>query len=123
MPATDKKKGTTTQTPKEDILDVSSMLEPYEDKPIVPADEASAQETPSDETKTPARSPSRERTSRDEPLEERLKEDLKISYEAKGVLDITVGGYGFLRQNYAIDPQKDIYVSTSQIRRFWLRRG
>src|SRR5690242_19474737 len=29
-------------------------------------------------------------------LQERLKDDLKISYEAKGVLDITVGGYGFL---------------------------
>jgi transcription termination factor Rho len=53
----------------------------------------------------------------------RLKEDLKISYEAKGVLDITFGGYGFLRKDYAINPDKDIYVSTSQIRRFWLRKG
>jgi len=57
------------------------------------------------------------------PLEERLREDLKISYNAKGILDITFGGYGFLRQDYVIDPNKDIYVSTSQIRRFWLRRG
>jgi transcription termination factor Rho len=57
------------------------------------------------------------------PLEERLKEDLKISYPAKGILDITFGGYGFLRKDYFIDPNQDIYVSTSQIRRFWLRRG
>lgn len=57
------------------------------------------------------------------PLEERLKDDLKISYMASGVLDITSGGYGFLRHDYSINPQKDIYVSTSQIRRFWLRKG
>ncbi len=57
------------------------------------------------------------------PLGERLKEDLKISYPAKGILDITYGGYGFLRHDYVVDPDKDIYVSTSQIRRFWLRKG
>ncbi len=57
------------------------------------------------------------------PLEERLKDDLKISYMASGVLDITSGGYGFLRHDYSINPLKDIYVSTSQIRRFWLRKG
>jgi len=46
-----------------------------------------------------------------------------LSYTATDVLDVTVGGYGFLRQDYTINPNKDIYVSTSQIRRFWLRRG
>ncbi len=56
-------------------------------------------------------------------LEDRLKEDLKMSYTATGVLDVTIGGYGFLRQDYTINPNEDIYVSTSQIRRFWLRRG
>jgi transcription termination factor Rho len=56
-------------------------------------------------------------------LEEKLKEDLKISYPAKGVLDITFGGYGFLRKDYVLNPDQDIYVSNSQIRRFWLRRG
>ncbi len=59
----------------------------------------------------------------DPPIGEKLKEDLKISYPAKGILDVTFGGYGFLRQDYAINPDRDIYVSTSQIRRFWLRRG
>jgi transcription termination factor Rho len=57
------------------------------------------------------------------PLEERLKEDLKMSYPAKGILDVTFGGYGFLRKDYVINPDNDIYVSTSQIRRFWLRKG
>ncbi|MGB9707071.1 MAG: transcription termination factor Rho [Microgenomates group bacterium] len=83
----------------EQVIDVSSLIEPVEEKPIVPIQEAE-----------PA-------------LEERLKEDLKISYPAKGILDITYGGYGFLRHDYVLDPSKDIYVSTSQIHRFWLRRG
>ncbi len=63
------------------------------------------------------------KSNKDVPLEEKLKEDLKISYPAKGVLDITHGGYGFLRQDYKLNPDKDIYVSVSQIRRFWLRRA
>ena len=46
-----------------------------------------------------------------------------MSYEASGILDVTFGGYGFLRKEYAINPNEDIYVSTSQIRRFWLRKG
>lgn len=78
-------------------LDVSALIEKVEEKPIVPVVELSA--------------------------EERLKEDLKLSYPAKGILDITFGGYGFLRHNYVLSPDKDIYVSTSQIRRFWLRKG
>lgn len=87
-------------------LDVSALIEKTEAKPIIPKEEKPI---------TPA--------SREIPLEERLKDDLKISYEAKGVLDITYGGYGFLRKNYVLSPDADIYVSTSQIRRFWLRRG
>jgi transcription termination factor Rho len=85
----------------DDLLDVSALIEKVEEKPIV------VKEEPKDEID----------------LQERLKEDLKISYPAKGVLDITQGGYGFLRHDYTLDPQRDIYVSTSQIHRFWLRRG
>ena len=99
------------QTKESDELDVSSLIEKVEEKPIVPAEEKPI---------VPVKSTS---TSREVPLEERLKEDLKISYEAKGILDITFGGYGFLRQDYVLSPDRDIYVSTSQIRRFWLRRG
>ncbi|MCX7880997.1 MAG: transcription termination factor Rho [Patescibacteria group bacterium] len=82
------------------ILDVSSILEEGEKKIVI------------DEEKTS-----------DQEREEKLKEDLKISYPASGILDITYGGYGFLRHNYTLNPNADIYVSNSQIRRFWLRRG
>ena len=92
----------------QDNLDVSSMLEKYEEKPIMPIEEKA--------------SPPIRRGGRGV-ISDKLKEDLKMSYEAKGILDVTFGGYGFLRQDYAINPDSDIYVSTSQIRRFWLRRG
>ncbi len=91
-------------------LDVSSLIEKVEEKPIVPAS-------------VPSMGTTAGKPASEVPVEERLKEDLKLSYPAKGVLDITVGGYGFLRQDYALNPDRDIYVSTSQIRRFWLRRG
>jgi len=102
----------TRQEPKKKAdnssFDVSSMLGTYEEKPIVSVDPIP------EEPITPPQPP---------PVEERLKEDLKISYTASGTLDITFGGYGFLRKDFVIDPNQDIYVSTSQIRRFWLRRG
>lgn len=102
------KKTTSTEKKTEvEPLDVSSLIEKYEEKPIVPEKET----------------PNAEKSLTEMPLEERLKEDLKLSYPAKGILDITFGGYGFLRQNYILNPDQDIYVSTSQIRRFWLRRG
>jgi transcription termination factor Rho len=56
------------------------------------------------------------------PLEERIKEDLKMAYSAEGILDIAYGGFGFLRPNFISGPD-DIYVSQSQIRKFWLRPG
>ena len=86
------------KTEDESTLDVSSLIDKVEEKPIMTV-------------------------SMNVTVEERLREDLKISYPAKGVLDITYGGYGFLRQDYTINPDRDIYVSTSQIRRFWLRKG
>jgi transcription termination factor Rho len=94
-----------------DLLDVSAIIEKVEEKPIIVKEETKDEIIVKEEAKEPV------------DLEERLKEDLKISYPAKGVLDITQGGYGFLRQDYTLNPQQDIYVSTSQIHRFWLRRG
>lgn len=99
-----------------DALDVSALLE-EEEKPKVPLQ------------KKPVRKAQKKFSSQkqdgqtDQPMSPKLKEDLKMSYEAKGILDVTFGGYGFLRQDYAISPDNDIYVSTSQIRRFWLRKG
>lgn len=99
------KKTTSEDSAQDKSLDVDSLLDKYEEKPIVPVsqDEVGRQQGGS--------------------LDDKLREDLKMSYQAKGILDITFGGYGFLRQDYAINPDRDIYVSTSQIRRFWLRRG
>ncbi len=97
-------------------LDVSSLLEKVEEKPIVIKEDMPL-------TKPEEKAINIVPVDQEVPLEERLKEDLKISYEAGGILDITYGGYGFLRKNYVLSPDSDIYVSTSQIRRFWLRRG
>jgi len=103
-----------TKKKQDDSLDVSSILENYEEKPIVPSEEKPI--IKKEENKSFG-------SAQDKPVEERLKEDLKLSYTAKGILDVTFGGYGFLRQDYILNPDRDIYVSTSQIRRFWLRRG
>lgn len=92
-------------------LDVSSMLDKYEEKPIEKI-------VPEKVTK----SADSDMVSKDE-ISDKLKEDLKASYEADGILDVTYGGYGFLRKDYTVNPDEDIYVSTSQIRRFWLRKG
>lgn len=109
---------------KDEVLDVSTMLDGYEEQPIKPIQIDDKVEKPS-ETKSSQDEPTiAQRGDRQETyVEDRLKEDLKLSYTAEGVLDVTVGGYGFLRQDYVLNPTKDIYVSTSQIRRFWLRRG
>lgn len=62
-------------------------------------------------------------TYRDTPsLEERMREDLKMAYSAQGILEITHGGFGFLRQKFMASSDS-IYVSQSQIRKFWLRQG
>jgi transcription termination factor Rho len=93
---------------KEEPIDMAKVLDSKEEKPIKIKEIEKQEEVKLYEPQS---------------LEERLKDDLKISYSSSGVLDITTGGYGFLRHDYTINPMKDIYVSTSQIRRFWLRRG
>ena len=87
--------------PKDDVLDVSQMLEgnDYEEKTIAPVESEGAEES----VKNSERQQGRSQNS-----DTRLKEDLKQSYTAAGVLDVTVGGYGFLRQDYTINPNKDI---------------
>jgi len=109
---------------KDSTLDVSSMLDTYEEKNIEKVSDVSQEkvsgkvESVAETQKPPVRTtpPARD-------ISPKLKEDLKSSYDAEGILDITYGGYGFLRQNYSVSPDEDIYVSTSQIRRFWLRKG
>ena len=108
-----RKKSTDTGSAQADnaSLDVSTLLDTYEEKSIMPIKE--------DERAIVEAEPQQQEPQ----IGDKLREDLKMSYPAKGILDITFGGYGFLRQDYAINPDRDIYVSTSQIRRFWLRRG
>lgn len=43
--------------------------------------------------------------------------------ELKGILDIMPDGHGYLRPNFRPDNEKDVYISQSQIRKFWLRPG
>lgn len=54
----------------------------------------------------------REQKTRDIPTE-------KLS----GILDIMPDGHGYLRPNFIPDSHKDVYISQSQIRKFWLRPG
>jgi transcription termination factor Rho len=106
-----------------ETLDVSKMLDQFESKPIMTQENTlDVQPQRAVVAPAPVKAASID-SAQGKPLEERLKEDLKMSYPAKGILDITFGGYGFLRKDYVINPDSDIYVSTSQIRRFWLRKG
>lgn len=43
--------------------------------------------------------------------------------ELSGVLDIMNEGHGYLRPNFLPDNTQDVYISQSQIRKFWLRPG
>ncbi len=45
------------------------------------------------------------------------------SFSGSGVLDITDGGFGFLRRERFLSGHGDVYVSASQNRRFALRQG
>lgn len=111
---------TDSQKKQDTTIDVSSILETYEKKPIEKVEESSLQNT---KNKIVASTGINTSVRHPEIISDKLKEDLKLGYKAEGILDITFGGYGFLRQNYSVNPDDDIYVSTSQIRRFWLRKG
>lgn len=43
--------------------------------------------------------------------------------ELSGILDIMSDGHGYLRPAFLPDNDRDIYISQSQIRKFWLRPG
>lgn len=105
---------TQTSNPLSKKLDVTTMLDEYSEKPI-----QTYQKKPKSVSSYKKKQPSQERSD----FQNKLEEDLKVSYEASGILDVTNGGYGFLRKDYSINPEQDIYVSSSQIRRFWLRKG
>lgn len=51
-----------------------------------------------------------------------LPEQPETTEEVTGILDMSPNGHGFLRPNF-IPSHDDIYISQSQIRKFWLRSG
>ena len=53
--------------------------------------------------------------------EERLKD--VPTEKLSGILDIMPDGHGYLRPNFIPDQGQDVYISQSQIRKFWLRPG
>ncbi|MEI6326984.1 MAG: transcription termination factor Rho [Candidatus Roizmanbacteria bacterium] len=125
----------TTSTPMSPSLKIDDILDTLQFSPSpmeqndtkAPAAPSSAHSAPVvAEQKSPEtnRMPPRQ-PAYDPSLEQqnRLEEDLKVSYEASGILETTPAGYGFLRKNFELNPASDIYISPSQIKRFWLRKG
>ena len=55
-----------------------------------------------------------------EPAEERQPDN---RYEVTGILDKSDDGFGFLRFDNFLTSPEDVYVSPTQIRRFWLKTG
>lgn len=116
-------------------LDVGSLLDNLDMKPVVSIVDDQPSKLPEKEIVTASVPASATQVATDiseqaptrrvhsAPPLNNLEEDLKVSYEAKGILEITSAGYGFLRREYEIDPATDIYISPSQIKRFWLRKG
>ena len=50
-------------------------------------------------------------------------QDLDSGIEANGILEVMPDGFGFIRSENYLPGENDIYVSPSQIRRFYLRKG
>jgi len=63
-----------------------------------------------------------EHSSRSYPSNSEVTGDERNTEEVSGILDIMNEGHGFLRPKFR-PSERDIYISSSQIRRFWLRPG
>ena len=50
-------------------------------------------------------------------------EELDSGITAQGILEVLPDGYGFIRSDYYLPGENDVYVSPSQIRRFNLKTG
>jgi len=105
-----------------------------------PAEEAdgAAREAPAPEGRRPQRQEGRRDERRDDRRDERRKQDGKQQQDRgggqqdrrsgeetvqSGILDVLPDGFGFLRTGGYSQSRGDVYVSTSQIKRFNLRRG
>src|SRR6185369_16436780 len=83
-----------------------------EDSPMVSAPQVSD---------TPPSRPTSTYSDRDDYSDRSQRADQPTEVVA-GILDIKPEGHGFLRPKFR-PSEKDIYISSSQIRRFWLRNG
>jgi transcription termination factor Rho len=90
--------------------------------PKVPSTETRPTENQPVEVHSSRTSSNQQLTGEEAPLEERIREDMKMAFPGKGILEVTYNGFGFLRPKF-IPSDGDIYVSQSQIRKFWLRPG
>jgi len=80
---------------------------------------------------SPQRAPERSREQRTEPRRRQERQDRpdrqerqeRDGNEQSGILDVLPDGFGFLRTGGYSQSKGDVYVSTSQIKRFSLRRG
>ncbi|MGI8909991.1 MAG: transcription termination factor Rho [Rubrobacteraceae bacterium] len=80
---------------------------------------------------SPQRAPERSREQRTEPRRRQERQDRpdrqerqeRDGNEQSGILDVLPDGFGFLRTGGYSQSKGDVYVSTSQIKRFNLRRG
>ena len=59
----------------------------------------------------------------DEPTYNDFREREDEKFEVEGILDISEGGFGFLRFNNFLTSNQDIYIAASQIKRFNLKTG
>lgn len=119
-----KKKDLVEKSVEPEVMeDVSRVDEPVEVAPQTSAElvEKPVRSSFRKPTTSYSSSTSTRQYSRDN-LEERIAEDLKIAFPGKGILEVTPSGFGFLRPKF-VQSNDDIYVSQSQIRKFWLRFG
>lgn len=79
--------------------------------------------TPTGKNRRYNRNQSKPKTQNENASAEATEQNLADAVEVGGILDMMSDGYGFLRQDGLIANYGDVYVSSTQIRRFGLRVG
>lgn len=79
--------------------------------------------TPTGKNRRYNRNQSKPKTQNENASAEATEQNLADAVEVGGILDMMSDGYGFLRQDGLISNYGDVYVSSTQIRRFGLRVG
>ncbi len=103
---------------------VTKSFKPSSEKPAITQDTGTPDDQNarySDPSGTPGRSDSFRNNYRNGGYDRYSDRDVPTE-EVSGILEIMPEGHGFLRPKY-IPSDADVYISASQIRRFWLRPG